>query len=206
MIRLAAVCALLLAAPVHAQNFAPRDECGGLQGIEQFRMQLVTAVANRNADMLEPLVDPDIHLDFGGGSGWEQMSMLLHSEEQALWESLAEVLALGCASSEYGLSMPWVWTQDLGFEDAYTTYLVRGADVPLRSSPEDEAAILRRLDWEAVSLLSDWSNEDRYARVRTADGDRGFVPWDVLRSQIDYRLLASRQDDRWQITVFIAGD
>lgn len=198
--------ALGLANAAQGQSFAPRDECSDIAGADQFRMALATAVANRNADMLKPLVDPHIKLDFGGGEGWELMSMMLDSEEQVLWEELQAVLALGCSGEGDSLSMPWVWGRDLGFDDPFSTYLVAGRAVPLRAASDGGASVVRMLNWEAVSLRSAWSNEDEFALVTTQDGDRGYVPWDSLRSQLGYRLIARCDDGSWKIVTFIAGD
>ena len=134
------------------------------------------------------------------------MTTLLSSEEQYMWESLADVTRLGCRSDGESLIMPWVWGEDLGFDDPFSTFLAAGPDVAFRDAASDEAAVFRSLDWEAVKLLGDWSNEERYARVRAVDGTEGYVLWEQLRSEIDYRLIARRIDGDWKIVTFVAGD
>ena len=75
-------------------------------------------------------------------------------------------------------------------------------------SSRDGSGDATPLDWEVVTLLEEWSaNASGLANVRTAHGREGYVDWASLRSQVDYRLIAARDDqDGWQIIVFIAGD
>lgn len=202
---LIAAAALLSATQTHAEHLYPRDECSGLDGADQFRMALVTAVANRNADLLRPLVDPQVNLDFGGGSGWDLLNQRL--EERDLWVKLDDVLSLGCAPSEGpSMVMPWVWEQDFGIEDPFSAMLTRGDAVPLRSAPGAEARLIRNMRWEAVQLVQEWQGDEDYLRVRTKKGEVGYAPANLLRHQLEYRLIASRADGRWEVTTFIAGD
>ncbi|QIG53429.1 hypothetical protein G6N82_04050 [Altererythrobacter sp. BO-6] len=202
-----ALAALTMAAPAQAEHLYPRDECGSAEGAESFRLKLATAVANRDEAMLQPLVAPDIKLSFGGDYGWETMREWLRDPNIRLWDELDKVLALGC-SSQGGdnLSMPWLWGQDLGFDDPFSTFVVVGKDVPLRAAPEPGAPVLRRLNWEAVQLLEYPEDGGDIVRILTRQGEVGFTDFASLRSQIDYRLLAERQNGEWIIQYFLAGD
>ena len=102
--------------------------------------------------------------------------------------------------------MPYYWGEDLGTDDAYATFVVTGSDVPM-SAARDASGAASMLDWEVVTLIDEW-NQDASGRahVRTGDGREGYVDWANLRSQIDYRLIASNGENGWQIVVFIAGD
>lgn len=210
-VSLALALSLALASPLHAEHLAPRNECRALEGAEEFQRSLVTAVANRNADMLRALVDPKVHLDFGGGHGWDEMHARLDSDQYELWKELDEVTRLGCARGhEDSLVMPYYWAQDIGERDPYGTYIVLGEDVPLHAAQDGEQ-VLRRLDWQYVDLmayfeLTTFQTEAARWEVRTADGTRGYVDRDNLRALIDYRLLADRREGKWLITAFIAGD
>lgn len=208
-----AIAALTLTAPAQAEHLAPRNECGALPGAEAFQMRLATALANRDEAMLRSLVHPQVQLDFGGGSGWDEMRARLVSPDYDLWSELDIVIRLGCAPSYEGsLAMPFYWGQEMpeGY-DAYGTYIVLGEKIPLyRSATGDE--IERNLSWEAVenvAYLETVEGVEDAARweVQTADRTRGYVDREKLRALIDYRLLADRNDDgKWQITYFIAGD
>ncbi len=199
----------VLASPASAEHLYPRDECSNLEGASAFRMTLVTAVANRNAEMLKPIVDPDIMLDFGGGSGWEEFRSRLDSEQSSLWIELQKTVALGCgAYSETEFAFPWQWTQDLGTDDPFSAFVSLGTEVPLRSEPREAAPIIRPLNWEVVTLTGPYNLDQRFLEVKTRTGDKGYVRFEQLRSEIDYRLLVSRDEasGTWRITHFIAGD
>lgn len=202
-----ALAALAIAAPAQAEHLYPRDECGAAEGADSFQMKLATAVANRDEAMLQPLVSPDIKLDFGGGYGWQTMRERLDDRDFDLWQELEKVLALGCTwrDGDY-MSMPWLWGQDLGFDDPFSTFVVVGKDLPLRAAPEADAPVLRPLNWEAVQLLEYPEDGGDMVRIQTRQGEVGFTDFASLRSQIDYRLLAQRQDGEWIIQYFLAGD
>lgn len=199
------------ASPVAAEHLAPRNACVDLKGADAFLMTLTTAVANRSAEMLRPLVDHKVMLDFGGGSGWSEMEARLASPDYRLWEELDRVLVLGCdASGPSELVMPYYWGQDYGDLDAYGTYIVLGDAVPLYAS-ENGSKIVRRLNWEAVEFIGFFETAEQIDaaerwEIRARDGQRGFVPKAALRALVDYRLLATRSDDKWRITYMIAGD
>lgn len=197
---------IALAGPVQAQDLAPRNECGSIPGADAFRMALATAVANRDVAMLRPLVSEEVLLDFGGGSGWEELASRL--TERDLWSELDEVLALGCASDGAGeLYMPSAWGEDFGIDDPFAAWLVVGEGVPLLAEDRGDAPVIRRMGWEAIEQLGTWQGDEEFIRVRTKNGTEGWAPVANLRHQLDYRLLAGKDDSgAWQITAFIAGD
>ena len=202
----AAAGALALSSPVQAQDLAPRNECGSLPGADAFRMTLATAVANRDAAMLRPLISEQVLLDFGGGSGWEELAQRL--TERDLWSELDKVLSLGCGSDGAGeLYMPSAWGEDFGIDDPFAAWLVLGEDVPLLAEDRANARVIRRMGWAAIEQLGTWQGNEEFIRVRTKDGTEGWAPVANLRHQLDYRLIASRgADGRYAISTFIAGD
>lgn len=208
---LSAFAIFTLVSPASAEHLAPRNVCGTMAGADAFRLTLVTAVANRDADMLEKIVDPDVLLDFGGGSGWEEMRARLDAADYRLWEELDTVIKLGCAvGSQDSLVMPYYWGQDFGDLDAYGTYIVLGADVPLFATAKGERAI-GRLKWEAVEFIGDFETEQDvdaapFWEIRTRNGMRGFVDQAQLRALVDYRLIAEQRAEGWAISTFVAGD
>ncbi len=206
---LAALAALTIAAPTSAEHLYPRNECRSLPGADKFQMRLVTAVANRNADMLKPLVDDEILLDFGGGTGWDLLSERLETGEYDLWNELDKTIRLGCAVAYQGsMAMPYYWPQDLGFEDPYSTYVVIGDDVPLLAEPREDARRLRLLNWESVEMPQTQPYEDgqRFVQIRTRAGEAGYAELARMRSQIDFRMIVESREGEWRITTFVAGD
>ncbi|MEO1921277.1 MAG: hypothetical protein ABGW84_05245 [Sphingomonadaceae bacterium] len=197
-----------LSTPISAQqSYPPRDECRGDAAAQAFRYTLTTAVANRNAAMLRPLVAPQVELDFGGGSGWETFAARLDDPAYTLWEELDRVLLLGCAVMKGGeLTLPWHWAQDFGDIDYFETMLVTGSDVPLRVAAAPDAPVRARIHWELVTLIEGWDPEAGYLKVRDGLHRTGFIRSDRLRSMVDYRLLARPGTAGYRIIAFIAGD
>ncbi|MDE1466290.1 hypothetical protein [Aurantiacibacter sp. D1-12] len=192
-------------------DYAPRDECRDVPGASEFLNSLERAVTARNADALLALTKDDVYLDFGGGSGKPLLRERLADKEYELWEALDDLMTLGCASDGESLTLPWYFAQDLDpMHDAYGSYVIMGNDVPLYAAVDGDEQ-LRTLDWDMVLLAAfagdveeDW--EALRWQVQMEDGTRGFVAQDRMRSLIDYRIGVVREDGRWRIRNFIAGD
>lgn len=208
----AAALALALNAPASARDYTPRDECGAIEGAQDFRTALAAAVASRDAAMLLPLFAEDVILDFGGGSGRDLLRERLDDPYYGLWEALEAMLPLGCARVvETGLVIPWLWAQDLGEDDAFSVLYVLGSDVPVyRDATGDD--VIARLSWSLVgwSAYLEQNEEDQTApraKVVLEDGATGYIARDRLRPLLDYRLLTEPgPDGQLRGTAFIAGD
>lgn len=186
---------------------APRNACRDIPGADRFRAAMAAAVKARDADALIALADPNIKLDFGGGAGTAELRRRLTDDEYDLWTELDAVLALGCGPNQAGgITLPWYFTQETPGIDQMMGMIVTGTDVPMLSAADEGAEAVRSLSWNAVELTGGLQSGAAYQHVRLADGTTGFVASEKLRSLVDYRLLASEQDGKWRITVFIAGD
>lgn len=187
-------------------RFAPRDECGPLDGAAAFRNRLAEAVRLRDADAVAGLAADDVELDFGGGAGAGELKSRLNDPERDLWPALDQLLTLGCvANDEGGLTLPWMWDQDIGDADPYAAMLVLGEDEPVLASASRSAEPIATVSWDLVEAI-DYRPDNLFQEIKLADGRTGFIATDKLRSVIDYRLFAERRDGRWRITSFIAGD
>lgn len=192
--------------PLAKGPYAPRDTCGDLEGADAFRRNLAEAVRLRDADAFVALAAEDIKLDFGGGSGRAELRKRLTSDEWNLWQELDELLALGCAvNKQGGLTIPWHFEQKIAGVDAMAGMIVTGEEVPLRDAPEEDATPVRTISWDAVEI-SNFRPDEAYQQVTTTEGEEGFIATDELRSLIDYRLTATRRNNRWSIVSFVAGD
>ena len=193
-------------APLAKGEWAPRDECGAVEGAARFRERLAAAVEARDADALVALAAEDIELDFGGGAGSAELRARLADEDGGLWDELDALMALGCAANdEGGITIPWYFAQDMGEVDPFAAFLVTGEDVPVLTAPSVSADRLDKVSWDLVELGS-YQPEKPFQEIKVADGGTGFIATDKLRSLVDYRLIASSRNGRWRITAFIAGD
>jgi hypothetical protein len=192
-------------APLAKGKWAPRDECGAVEGAAAFRERLAAAVAARDADALVALAAEDIKLDFGGGEGTAELRSRLDAPDYELWGELDSLMTLGCAANdEGGITIPWYFDQDLGAIDPFTAWLATGQDVPIYAA-RDSDRLSGALSWDVVEL-AEWDPEQPRQQITLPEGATGFIATDKLRSLIDYRLLASSRNGRWRITSFLAGD
>ena len=203
----APVAALTPAVPEVVGHFAPRDECTALPGWKDFSGRLRAAVAGRDGPALAALADPAIVLDFGGGSGPDELKRRLAGKEGTeLWGELDAILRLGCAQGMEGgdAVLPWFFGQDLGEADPYQVLLVNAAKVPLRAAPDPKAAVTALVSWQLV----DAADERGGFRKVSLPGrkERGDIASGALRSPLDYRLVAQQVKGEWRLMAFVAGD
>ena len=187
-------------------SLAPRDECAALPGWHAFRARLAEAVNIRDAAAFVELVAPDIRLDFGGGAGRAELRARLEDPAQHLWDELNEVLPLGCAMKDELVVIPWFFWNVPEDIDPAPSMVVIGSDVPLRSGPSGDAAVRARLDWALVATKPRLGKAAPFTAITTRGGMTGYVATRSLRSVLDYRLIAERRGESWQITAFVAGD
>lgn len=186
-------------------KFAPRDDCGEIEGAALFRQRLALAVEARDVEGVAVLAAEDVKLDFGGGAGRAELIALLDDPDGAMWKQLEELLALGCAGNDQGgLTLPWYFEQDIP-GDPYATMIVTGEKVPLLSAADAKSQALATLNWDAVELADGFQPDKPFQKVEFGD-KAGFVDTARLRSLIDYRLLASSRNGRWRIVSLVAGD
>ena len=193
-------------------SYPPKDECATLPGFAAFRAALFGAVGKRDAAALVALADPAINLDFGGGSGPDELRKRL-TDSPVLWGELAALDGLGCANDGGVVTIPWIFSRLPDAADAYTAMLVTGQGVPLRSKAGAQAREVVRLDWALVDAVAPLApvatRPPTYREVTWGGGNkatRGFVESAKLRDVLDYRLIADRQNGEWKITAFVAGD
>lgn len=195
--------AVASASPAAIFSYPPTDECAKLPGFAAFRVTLFAAVAKRDAAALAALADPAVNLDFGGGSGPEELRKRLESTP-ALWSELAALEGLGCAEDGGVVTLPWIFSRMPDPVDPYTALLVTGKGVPLRVKPATDAKELAKLDWTLVEATK---TPDAGAFREVNSGKLlGYVETARLRSVIGYRLIADRQNGAWKVTAFVAGD
>lgn len=186
-------------------TYAPSDDCSAAPGWPAFRKSLVAAIGARDGTALAALASPDVTLDYGGGSGVEELQKRLADPERQLWQELDAMLPLGCAVEGGLAAIPWVFWNVPDTIDSYSAMLVTGADVPLRDGPQGKAR--GNVGWFIVGIdPMDYKPDAKMTKVTLDNGEKGWVETGKLRSLLDYRLIAEPKDGSWQITAFIAGD
>ena len=191
--------------------WAPRNDCADLPGASAFLASLRSAIDERDADALVALTAEDVKLDFGGGTGAGKLRERLAANNGAHWEMLAQLMDLGCATSdETSLTLPWYFGQTIPV-DPYMGAIVTGEDVSLYRAPDTDAEVLATVSWDAVERLPDETAREGFQRVAWTRPEKeerveGYIAKSELRGMIDYRLIANRRNNRWRITALVAGD
>lgn len=205
---------LLLIAAIHAPQsrpvrVPPTDHCASDPAFVDYRTRLASAVANRDAGALKPLVATNVLFSLGpDGSGWSAFAKewrLDKPEESALWFELGQVLKLGCEELKDLRIMPGNFSRLGEFHDDLPTYFAVETGAALRSRPDDSAPIVAILDshllFENVKAAPEgWLN------ARLSDGRSGFVRLSAVRSAIDFRAGFEKRGGHWMMTSFVAGD
>lgn len=185
--------------------YPPRDDCSSAPGWPAFHKALIAAVRARDTTALAALASPDITLDYGGGSGVEELKKRLAEPERKLWVELDAIMPLGCAIEGGLAAMPWIFWNIPDDIDGYNAMLVTGDAVDLLATPGQDAQ--PNIGWHIVGIdPMDFQPDKPLTKVTLRDGRKGRVPTAKLRSLLDYRVIAEPKDDTWQITAFIAGD
>ena len=186
-------------------TFAPRDECSSAPGFPAFHKSLVSAIKARDDEALATLAAPDITLDYGGGSGADELRKRLGEPDRKLWSELDGILPLGCAVEGGLAAMPWVFWNVPEQVDSYSAMLVTGEDAELLDGRKGKP--LGQIGWRIVGTDPlKYDPKARMTQVTLDTGEKGWVESRRLRSLLDYRLIAEPKDGTWQITAFIAGD
>lgn len=186
-------------------TYPPRDDCASAPGWPSFHKALSAAVRTRDADALAALAAPDIALDYGGGSGIEELRKRLAEPDRKLWAELDAIMPLGCAVEGGLAAMPWVFWNIPDDVDGYSAMIVTGDAVTLAQTPPGKEPA--NVGWHIVGIdPMDFQPDKPLTKVTLRDGRKGRVPTAKLRSLLDYRLIAEPKEDGWRITAFIAGD
>ena len=196
------------------QKLYPVDEAAKDPTFFTFRARLMQAVQRRDAAYLLSIVSPKIEVSFGGDSGIEEFKTTWKPEraQSEVWLELATVLSLGGAFDKDGIfEAPYTsakWPED---KDGFEFGAIIGEKVRVRAAPQVSSSIMRELSFDLVSV-PDWqTNKARgekrdWIKVKLADGQSGYVAEEFIRSPIGYRAGFQKQDGRWLMIFFIAGD
>lgn len=211
-----AMLAVLLANTANAERLYPRDEARQDRSFLAFRRQLMTAVRKKDREYLLRVLDPKILVNFGGGQGIGafQEEWNLKSPGTPIWDTLADVLTHGGEfyqeGSVRGFAAPYTSSAFPDELDAFEYLCVIGANIPLRSQPDERAPIVTRLSYDLVRLANPAAGfgptEKPWVQVTTDSGRRGYLPRRWVRSPIGYRATFEKRGGRWQMTTFVAGD
>lgn len=193
-----------------SRTLLPVDEAATRPEFFSFRAQLQEAVARHDVDAVMAVVHPNIKASFGGDDGIEAFRRMWRpaDPDSALWSTLAAVLALGGSfQGAQTFVAPYTFSRWPEKYDSFEHVALVAADVRIREAPRADAAVLATLSFAILPLAPSASGRDeQWTAVRLAPNRTGYVAARLARSPIGYRAIFSRENGRWLLTMFLAGD
>jgi hypothetical protein len=193
----------------------PWDEASKDPSFLKFRDGLKAIIAHKDAPALMTLVAADIKNSFGGNDGAAEFQKAWKPEEAAsrFWPALSLVVDLGGNfDSKTVFSAPYVFSAFPNDVSAFDTVVVTADGAVMRVAPKADAAVVRTLDHDILSLTAGAAKPqheakaDDWVEVIDIAGKHGFVLNRDVRSSIDYRAYFEKRKGRWMMTTFLAGD
>ena len=221
MIRLltAALLGIALAFSANAADkvlrLAPMDEGPRDASFLKFRNEFKAIVARKDAKALMKIITPNIQNSFGGDNGAANFKKMWKPQESKsdVWPVLKLVLDMGGNfDSKTEFSAPYVFSAFPSDLDGFETVAVTSPDAVLRDKPKADATIVRKLDYDILTLkngakkLQHEAGPNDWLEVNDAAGKHGFVLQRDARSPIDFRAGFKKIKGRWRMVDLVVGD
>jgi len=207
-----------------AQSFRPFDEGVRDPSFAAFRRRLVRIVEARNLAALRRHFHREVRMSFGGRNGPADAVKVMQNDP-ARWEILSRILGRGgrfertkwqCRTKDGsrpcvlpGFVAPYTYyAMPPKGRDAHEIMVITASGVNVRAAPNDKAKVLTRMSHRIVTLPKQPSKDvpNDWLEIELPGGKRGYVARRFAVSPIDYRAGFVKEDGRWQMTFFLAGD
>lgn len=203
--------------------YPPRDEVKD-SSLLKFIDSLKTAVNNKDSKLLISLLSNDISISFGDDSGIRDFINMYHPEKKdaELWPLLSKMITLGGTyMKDYPTGQPIKTTYVFPYaaeridsteecEGCWSCLSVIVPDANVRKEPNRLSESVGKLRYDVVKIVERPSTADdtgNWVYVETFDKKiKGWIRRDLVWDICDYRLHIFNEDNKWKITVFIAGD
>jgi len=202
---LALAAANLLFSPI---RMPPVDQCASDRSFVAFRAELKRIVARRDSKALNAILADDVMADFDSGRGRKEFARIWKFDERKtspIWPELEHVLGLGCSMAHGKPVIPYMAEGFPSEDDLFDKMVVVRLGAKLRDHPNEGARVIANLN-EHVLEVSEESQVTGWVKAKMADGRRGYVRRNQLRSPLDYRATFEKIGGAWRMTSFVAGD
>lgn len=199
----------------------PVDEGDEDPSFFAFRMRMLEAVVERDAEALLEAIDEDVRISFGPGGGREDFrdEWNPYDPESEVWTTLGRVLGGGGTflegesigdDLEATFQAPYYFAEFPGNRfDAFQTGVIIGDAVAVRAQPNHEAQVVDTVGFTVVGIRNFEATEgggDRWMHVTLNNDRQGYVPESAIASPIGYRAIFQKRDGQWLMTALVAGD
>ncbi len=208
--------------PIQNGRFEPLDQADLNPHFILFKDSMLQALQQKDTAFLLGHIGDKIAMSFDVEqtkaefiNNWNLQSA---PENSSLWGVLIEVLEMGglFSSSEFNFFI-CPYTFFLSVENPYAHKAVVGTEVRIRNKPGLEGAVLGSLNFEIVEGVPLDPGETpveqtiggeihTWEKVKTSNGNVGYVYGKFLKSPIDFRAFFAFQQDKWMLSTLVAGD
>ena len=187
---------------------------------EAFYKAFTKAVQNNDMAFINSILDDEVMSSFGGDLGKGFFHEHWAQKEQALWDELEKIIALGGVYYQAGeytpelgkcYAAPYVYTNFDGEKfDVYEHFIIAGADVPVYNEASAASSTIDTLNYNIMKFHNSPAfrekGPDDFVRIETQAGTTGYIQKKHLRSPIGYRLCIEQKGGEWKLLWLIAGD
>lgn len=194
----------------------PVDEGAKDASFKEFREKLVVAVKNRDKKFVLGILDPNVKLSFGGDGGIADFKKMwkIDSPRSKFWAEFSAIITNGGTFyDEKTFAAPYSFTSFPDDLDAFQYSVIFGDKVNLRAKPALSAEVISQLSYNVVKVdyensikIKNQENEYSWLKIQTLGSQTGFVSAEFVRSPIDYRAIFVKENGKWMLSAFIAGD
>ena len=200
--------------PAQVAKLYPVDEAAKDPAFFAFRARLLRAIYKKDTSFLLSIVDPKIANNFGGDDGITHFKRIWHPERPTspMWTELLAALALGGKfDKDQSFGAPYLFNSFPEGLDVFEHAAVIEDGVRVRREPNTRGTVIRNLSFDIVKLgrgeyRRNPGEKREWVPVELADGQKGYVASEYIRSPIDYRAIFEKKNGKWMMTAFIAGD
>ena len=193
--------------PGAVERLPPVDQCAADADFAAFRTTLNGAIARRDHAFILSILPEDILVNFGGDRGRDSFARQWRLDQAGspFWDEIRTVLSLGCRVVENDFVAPALTTQLGEDEGPFDVVVAVRSGAVMRAAANDASAVVATLDWDVLHMRP-VETDEAWMALRLKDGREGFVRRADVRSPLDYRAYFARENGRWRMTHFIAGD
>jgi hypothetical protein len=192
----------------------PEDNSADDLSFLEFKLNLLKAIAGKDAGFIESIVTPATNFIFGpepdGPEGLAAMWKLRTDPNSKFWSIMERIVKLGCVGKEQSdgkwYYAPYIYSNFTG--DDLSVLVVTGHSVNLRAQANPQGKILEQLDYDIVRIADPmkYQPEAPWIRVIAPSGKTGYVAASYLVSPLGYRAAFKKSEDQWKMMFFVAGD
>ena len=172
------------------------------------RDSLLDIARRRDTTALAEFMDPGIRYTFGdsqGRRGFFAYWMKYESLDK-LWQTMVDVLAHGgLFRDSASFTAPWTFTALPDTLDAFEHLVIRDSAVVVRAAPDSSSAPIGTLSYTVVRASGERA-DSVWRSIRLPDDRLVYVHASNVRSPVGYRMGLAKQNGRWVIQFFVAGD